>query len=1238
MSLRIQFLGPPKVERDGDPVDLPGYRPLALLAYLLVTGQAHTRQHLVDLLFEGADDPRAALRWTLTKLRQAIGGEYILADRQQVAFDFESDYWLDVTAFEAGQTELYRGEFLEGLALRDAFRFEDWAFFERERLKGRYQQGLAERIEAYEGTGDDAAIVETAHQLLRLDNLREDWYRALMAAYARLGRRDAALAQFEQCRQVLKAELDVEPARETMALAEAIRQGEGIERHRRAGKRSVLPPLPRTPSPVRFPTALVGRSAEMATLHQTWQKAANGQGQIMLVEGEPGIGKTRLVEELLVDVAAQAVILRAKCPDMYDPLAYTLFIDPLRQALEREPAPELSQSWLAEIGRLLPELRDRFPYLNPPASSEAAVERRRLFDAVCTTLLAMVEQQPLILFLDDIQWADPTSLELLNHFSSRIHHVPVLIVGAYRPHEVKAGHPLQEARRHWLRAGLLTSLELAPLSDLSVAELLRELTTWQGDDPSFGDLIYRETAGNPLFIVETIANLRDEGHLPHSAEDWQRDFRAESVTIPRQVQTLIEARLNRLDDVSRQIITTAAVMRGSFRAATLQTVSGRSEWETMEGLEHLLAAGLLVEREPDEFTFSHDKIRQVAYSGLSHLRRKLLHRRVAESVEKQHRDRENTVAARLAYHYEQAGVEDKALDYHLQSARAAQEQYAYAAAIEHYQKAVALLKAREDFEQAAQVSMQLGLVQHQVFDFEGAQHAYQEAFALEQQAGQPQPTSAPHPLRVTSYAEPASLDPTGVAEAGTSLIISQLFSGLVTENREMELRPDLAQSWEILDGGQKYVFHLRQDARWSDGVPVTAADFVYAWRRVLRPTGESAVAELLFDLKGARAYREGELDGPEAVGVSAPERHTLLVELERPSGYFLNLLATPATFPVPRHAVEQYGQAWASPEQLVCNGPFKLDAWQPGQTMHLSRNPHYHGGFSGNVEQVEVFFGLDEQAELMMYEAGRLDVAQAYQRLEAIRQSPAEEQAVGPLERTFYLDFDMSRPPLDDARVRRALVMAIDRGRWGQGRLADFGVPALGGFVPAGMPGYSPQIGLPYDPEQAGQLLAAAGYPGGRAFPTLDWLVAEGLIPLADDLERQWAQNLGITRFNRSTALWPTLLERAQMREPNLLVAGWVADVVDPDNFLRVCIAEQRLQGWQNQDYESVIEQARATLDQQRRLDLYRQADRILIEAAALMPLMYGRSHLLIKPWVKQYAYRPHSTLRWQEVIIEPHL
>jgi alpha-glucoside transport system substrate-binding protein len=226
MSLRIQLLGPPRISRDGHPVDLPGYRPLALLAYLVVTRKAHRRDHLVDLLFDGPDDPRAALRWTLSKLRKAIGSDYILADLQEVSFNFQSDFWLDVFAFEAGEIELFQGDFLEGLYLRDAFRFEEWLLFERERLRGQYQAGLEQQLEVHERQGDAAAVVTTAHQLLNLDNLREDWHRTLMGAYARLSKRETALAQFEQCRQVLRVELDVDPAPETTALAEAIRSGQ----------------------------------------------------------------------------------------------------------------------------------------------------------------------------------------------------------------------------------------------------------------------------------------------------------------------------------------------------------------------------------------------------------------------------------------------------------------------------------------------------------------------------------------------------------------------------------------------------------------------------------------------------------------------------------------------------------------------------------------------------------------------------------------------------------------------------------------------------------------------------------------------------------------------------------------------------------------------------------------------------------------------------------------------------
>ena len=251
MTLIIRLLGPVQISRDDQPVQIRGYQSLALLAYLLLTGKAHTRQHMVDLLFDHSDDPRANLRWILSELRRAIGPDYLLADRQEVAFNFESDYWLDVTAFEAGQLELYRGDFLEGLHLREAFRFEDWLFFERERLRGRYQQALEQHLAVLEQQGADAAVIETAHRLLRLDNLREDWYRALIAAYARQGKREAALAQFEQCRQVLQAELGIAPAAETVTLVQAVQQGQ------------IGPPLADAPSPKIQPAAaLLNRQAE----------------------------------------------------------------------------------------------------------------------------------------------------------------------------------------------------------------------------------------------------------------------------------------------------------------------------------------------------------------------------------------------------------------------------------------------------------------------------------------------------------------------------------------------------------------------------------------------------------------------------------------------------------------------------------------------------------------------------------------------------------------------------------------------------------------------------------------------------------------------------------------------------------------------------------------------------------------------------------------------------------------
>jgi oligopeptide transport system substrate-binding protein len=1058
-----------------------------------------------------------------------------------------------------------------------------------------------------------------------------------MLPLARSAQRGAALVQYETCRQVLAEELGVEPGAETAALAEAIKRGQ-IESETDdvdVAAREVRPtrkPIPQR----RFPTALVGRTAEMEALRQVWDRVAVGGGQVVLVEGEPGIGKTRLIEELLAEVADQALVLRAKCPELQDPLAYTLFVDPLRDALAGHRPPGLTDTWLAEISRLLPELHDRYPDLAQPPQLDPADERRRLFDAVCTTLLCLAEGRPLILFLDDVQWSDATSLELLNHLSAWIGGAPVLVIGAFRPHEVEVDHHLRVNQRTWRRAGLLTSMPLEPLSEAAVGELLGELTTWPGEDPSFGTLIYQETGGNPLFVVETVANLYDGGRLPESAEGWSRDFRAKRLSIPSGVQAIIEARVNRLDELSRQVITAAAVIRSSFAAAVVQAISGRSEMETLESLECLVARGLLIEAGEERFDFSHEKIRQVSYGRLSQLRRKLLHRRLAETLELRHRGREKTVVERLAYHYEGAGLSDKALEYHLQAGHMAREQYAHQSAINHYQKALAYLKDQRDYERAARTLMQLGLTYHTAFEFQNARQAYQDGFALWQRAGETQsagpPQPAPHALRMV-WRDPITLDSTMCHTTGN--VIEQLFSGLVELSPEMEVLPDVARSWEVSDGGCKYLFHLRDDVRWSDGAPVTAGDFEYAWKRVLDPATESPVANQLYDAKGAKAFHQGKA-GSEDVGIRALDDVTLAVELERPTGHLPQLLAHHVCYPLPQHVVETHGQAWTEPGSIVTNGPFKLETWQPGESMALVHNPGYHGQFGGNIQRVELCLLSDQSALLQMYESDGLDIfGLPRSEIDRARQRHASEYVSTPKLETAYLGFDVRQPPFDDPRVRRAFALALDKEWLTDVVLRGYSFPATGGFAPPGMPGHSAGIGLAYDPDQARQLLAEAGYPGGCGFPDVISLANPSHESNAVYLQAQWRENLGVEIICEAMELAP-YMDRLNREPPPLYFTAWVADYPDPDSFLRL-FSIRRWSGWQEKTFDSLIEEARSALDQSKRVKLYKEADRILIDEAVIVPLTYGQTHLLVKPWVRKY---PTSALQgwfWKYVIIEPH-
>jgi len=399
------------------------------------------------------------------------------------------------------------------------------------------------------------------------------------------------------------------------------------------------------------------------------------------------------------------------------------------------------------------------------------------------------------------------------------------------------------------------------------------------------------------------------------------------------------------------------------------------------------------------------------------------------------------------------------------------------------------------------------------------------------------------------------------------------------------------------------------------------------------------MASYLYDIKGAQAYHQGQLTDPDQIGVRAPDPTTLLVELEGPTGYFPLLLTQVMLYPVPAHAVEEHGVAWTEVEHLVTNGPFRLERWERGHAMVLTRNPDYPGEFSGNVEQIALTLNVGEAAEHMaLYEADHLDLIYLRPSPEAnrMRQRYAGEYFSGPSLNTQYIGFNVNQPPFDDARVRRALAMAMDKERLAAETLAGYDFPATGGLIPPEMSGHSPGIGLPYDPEQARALLAGAGYPDGRGFPKVHGIAKPGHKKLAcDTLRLQWRHNLGIDVVWQGLE-WSHLLERLDRESPHLFSIGWQADYPDPDNALRMSTHRQWT-GWHNPTYERLLEEARYIADHQKRMALYRQADGILIEDAAIVPIYHSRHHLLIKPWVRRFSTSALGWSLWKDIIIEPH-
>lgn len=659
--IAVSLLGPPRVERDGRRVAFETRKALALLALLALAERPRTRDGLADMLWPDQDPERArgALRRTLSDLRSGIGPDLLEANHDQVRLVTGPQLSVDVVRFRelaargrlGEAVDLFGGDFVEGLAVRGAPRFEEWVEAQSDALRRELVAALAVLTEERAATGDLLAAMRLARRWVEADALHEPAHRALIRLFAATGDRAAALEQYRLCVAILSEELGVEPLPETTDLVEAVRRGE-VEPVRPA-------PATHRPGAVLL-TPFVGRAEQLAAARAVYEGVEAG-GRVLLVEGEAGIGKTRFVEELLVGVRRRGgQVLTGRAYEDEAGLAYAPVVGALAEAARR------AASWrhrvdapaLAEAARLVAELDPAATRVAWPGSGPGA-EARFVGGVWATLIAATTGDAPGALFVDDVQCADDASLALLGYGLRRLADHPVLLVVTSRS---PFDHPFRRAVATTARTGRGAVVTLGRLDEQEVAALVRA-TGVTPDDPAVVRGLWERTEGVPLLLVEYLRSGVDAAELPEGIRD------------------ILRARLGPLSPVARQVASAAAVLGRSFDTGTVRAVSGRTDDETVTALEDLVRHGVVREGAA-AYDFAHDMVRTLAYEETSLARRRLLHGRAAQV--------RGLSPAAAARHLQLADRTEEAAEAFRAAADEARSVYANTEAIEHYRAALAL--------------------------------------------------------------------------------------------------------------------------------------------------------------------------------------------------------------------------------------------------------------------------------------------------------------------------------------------------------------------------------------------------------------------------------------------------------------------------------------------------------------------------------------------------------------------
>lgn len=746
-KLAIYMLGAPRLEVNAQPVEPDTRKAIALLAYLVMTEEPQTRDKLAAFLWPEFDQSRskAALRRTLSALKSTVNGVGLDIQRDTICIDTSADLWVDVHLFrqlinqcqEHGHpadricsacltplsraVELYRGDFLDGFSLRDSLAFDEWHYLEGEKLRRELAIALQNLVQCQQENGEYAPAIENAQRLLGLDTLSERAHRLLMTLYALNGQRTFALRQYRECVRILDEELGVSPLEGTTSLYERIISGELlVEINESESEEAGTWDIRRTPMSL----PLVGRTAELARLLDQYHEVRDG-GRLAVLEGEAGIGKTRLVQAFLDYIRQEgATTIGSQCYEGESGLVYAPFVesitDVIRSSNQAAKLEMVPNHWLSEVTRMVPELTSLRSDLPLPPTLDNPGAQNRFFEAICQFLLGLCSNSKSgVLYLEDLQWCDKASLDLLGYLVRRLQHFPLFVLVSWRAELLPADHHLYRMLAQTQRAGLAQMIRLGRLDEFAIRELVRSVIGASDSDGILARRLYVETEGLPYFLVEYLAMLDlPADDMGASAFSTQKDLPdlAESLPMPAGVRDLLRSRLAPVGETGRQLLHAAAVIGRSFDFDTLRSASGRSEEETIVSLEELLARGLIVEkttgsdRERERFDhrtqegnpsvlpvydFSHEKMRALVYEETSLARRRLLHRRVAQELAGRQSaqpgaTRGSYAISQVAYHYQQAGLAETAAEYYKQAGDQARGLYANVEALSHYQVALAL--------------------------------------------------------------------------------------------------------------------------------------------------------------------------------------------------------------------------------------------------------------------------------------------------------------------------------------------------------------------------------------------------------------------------------------------------------------------------------------------------------------------------------------------------------------------